>query len=126
VDHDRLESTAANCAKYAVPPPEPVVTIGSARVTPEEAVTPEAKRPEYFVEAWAGTAAMEFAKLCGHNNNIPLKMYIEAFRTVLGAVVGDRIHCNLDGAIPRLYTFLVAPFGKGKGTSAKRVRELFK
>lgn len=86
----------------------------------------EAKRPIYPIEAWDGTVVSEFAKLCGQDNNIPRKMYAEAFRCVLGAVLGDRLSCpGVDGAVPRSYTVIVAPKGKGKGTAIRRAIRFF-
>ncbi|MGC2793151.1 MAG: bifunctional DNA primase/polymerase, partial [Candidatus Sulfotelmatobacter sp.] len=128
VDHDRLESTAANCAKFPVPEQAPIVVLGCAEEKPPEAAPlPERNRPTYPVEVWDGTAVGEFAKLCAHDNNIPRKLYAEAFRCALGAVVGDRLSCpGVDGALPRSYTIIVAPKGKGKGTAIRRAVEFFR
>ena len=53
-------------------------------------------------------------------------MYAEAFRCVLGSVVGDRVICpRVDGALPRTFTIIIAPKGKGKGTSIRRAVEFF-
>lgn len=91
----------------------------------EDFFTAPRVRPSYPIEVWEGTVVGEFAKLCAADNNVPRKMYAEAFRTVLGAVVGDRLRCSIDGAIPRAYTILIAPKGKGKGTSVRRAVKFF-
>ena len=83
-------------------------------------------RPVYPDEVWDGTAAGEFGKLCTRDNNIPKKLYLEAFRCCLGAVVGDRISCPVEGALPRSYTVIVAPKGRGKGTAIRRCVNFFK
>ena len=122
-DLDRIARSAAN---YDVPAPDPVVVIGGPKSEPEPAKMPEPARPEYPISAWEGTAVAEFAKLCANDNNIPRKMYAEAFRCVLGAVVGDRLSCpGVDGAFPRTYTVIVAPKGKGKGTAIRRAVRFF-
>ncbi len=83
-------------------------------------------RPEYPITAWDGTVVAEFAKLCAHDNNIPSKLYAESFRCALGAVVGDRLSCpGVEGALPRSYTVIVAPKGKGKGTAIRRAVRFF-
>lgn len=83
------------------------------------------KRPNYPIEVWDGTAVGEFAKLCAHDNNVPRKIYAESFRCVLGAVIGDRIRCPVEGALPRTYTIVIAPKGKGKGTGIRRAVRFF-
>jgi hypothetical protein len=110
-DLDRIAQSAAH---YEVPSPVPIAVIGSAKTEPEAAKMPERMRPEYPISAWEGTVVAEFTKLCAHDNNIPGKMYAEAFRCVLGAVVGDRLSCpGVEGALPRTYSIIVAPKGKG-------------
>lgn len=121
-----LERIARSVARYDVPAPDPVVVIGSPKAEPEPAKLPERTRPVYPMSAWDGTAVDTFARLCADDNNIPMKMYAEAFRCVLGAVVGDRLTCpGVDGAIPRTYTILVAPKGKGKGSAIRRALRFF-
>jgi hypothetical protein len=122
-----LEHIAQSVSRYAVPEPEIAVVIGSSKKTqPEPAKLPERVRPVYPIFAWDETVVADFAKLCGADNNIPLKMYAEAFRCVLGAVVGDRLSCpSVDGGLPRTYTVIVAPKGKGKGTAIRRAVRYF-
>ncbi len=112
-----------------VPEPgaDPVIILGKPKPAPEAAKLPERTRPVYPMEAWDGTAVGTFASLCGEDNNVPLKMYAEAFRCVLGAVVGDRLSCpSVEGALPRTYTIIVAPKGKGKGTAIRRAVDFFR
>jgi hypothetical protein len=118
-----LESAFAN---FEEPKPEGKVIIGNTAAPPEPASLTERKRPTYPIEVWDGTAVGEFAKLCAADNNIPRKIYAESFRCVLGAVVGDRISClGVDGALPRSYTIILAPKGKGKGTGIRRAVRFF-
>lgn len=125
LDEDELERIISNACKYPLGNLDPVPVLGPA-VQPEAAKLPERMRPVYPVSAWDGTVVAEFAKLCGHDNNVPLKMYAESFRCVLGAVVGDRLSCpGVDGALPRTYTVIVAPKGKGKGTCIRRAVRFF-
>lgn len=109
---------------------EGTVVMGKSAVTsiptqPEEAPAPEHKRPVYPISIFDGTAAGEFARLCGEDNNVPRKFYVESFLCCLGAIVGDRLSCPVDGAIPRSFTILIAPKGKGKGTSVSRAERCF-
>lgn len=121
-----LDRIARSAARYDVPAPDPVVVIGSTKAEPEPAKLSERTRPVYPISVWDETAVGAFAKLCGQDNNIPMKMYAEAFRCVLGAVVGDRLSCpGVDGAVPRTYTVIVAPKGKGKGTAIRRAVRFF-
>jgi Bifunctional DNA primase/polymerase, N-terminal len=107
--------------------PSAEITLGGGSTTRlEPATLVERKRPVYHIDAWEGTVVGEFAKLCADDNNIPRKMYAEAFRCVLGAIVGDRISCpGVEGAFPRTYTVIVAPKGKGKGTAIRRAAKFF-
>ena len=101
---------------------ETTVLIGER---PEAGAETERKRPEYPDAVWDGTAVGAFAKLCAEDNNVPLKIYAESFRCCLGAAVGDRISCPVEGAFPRTYTIIVAPKGKGKGTGIRRAVRFF-
>jgi hypothetical protein len=81
----------------------------------------------YPIDAWEGTVVAEFGKLCADDNNVPRKLYAEAFRCALGAVVGDRLLCpDVEGAFPRSFTFIIAPAGKGKGSAIRRAVDFFK
>ena len=123
---EEVKHIAASVARYEVPP-DLKVTIGGAKTQPEPARLQERAKPKYPDSAWEDTVVAEYAKRCAHDNNIPRKMYAEAFRCVLGAVVGDRLSCpTVEGALPRTYTILAAPKGKGKGTAIRRAVQFFK
>ena len=122
IPQEHLEQIANSAAKWPVGTHWSVF-IGSNK-QPEE--KPARNHPAYPIEVWDGTAVGEFAKMCAHDNNIPRKLYAESFRTVLGAVVGNQLSCpSVEGAIPRNYTIIVAPFGKGKGTAIRRATRFF-
>lgn len=125
VPFEDLEHIAESVARYPVPLPEQKVIISSTPAPPDAAPLHQAKRPVYPTDVWDGTAVGEFAKLCAHDNNIPRKLYAEAFRCCLGAVVGERISCPVEGALPRSYTVVIAPKGKGKGTAIRRAVKFF-
>jgi len=121
-----LDRIAQSAARYEVPAPDPVVVMGSKRPEPAPAKLPDRMRPVYPISAWDGTVVGDFANLCANDNNVPKKMYAESFRCALGAVVGDRISCpTVDGAVPRTYTIILAPKGKGKGTAIRRAVDFF-
>jgi hypothetical protein len=120
-----LDRIARSAARYDVPSPEGKVVIGKAIAQPEPAPLPQRNRPNYPIEIWDGTVVGEFAKLCAEDNHIPRKIYAESFRCALGAVVGDRISCPVEGALPRSYTIIIAPKGKGKGTGIRRAVRFF-
>jgi Bifunctional DNA primase/polymerase, N-terminal len=105
------------------------VTFGGGSRSDAESCTPapkERKRPVYPNEAWEGTVVAEFAKLCTNDNNIPPKMFAEAFRCVLGAVMGDRVAGkDILGGVVRTHTILIAPKGKGKGSSVNQAARFF-
>jgi hypothetical protein len=94
-----------------------VVTLG-------ETETPA--RPRYAVEIWEGTIAYEFARLCTAHNNIPPKLFIEAFRTFLAAAWGDRVRGPYRGMeSARALTAILAPAGKGKGEATRTADDFF-
>lgn len=131
---DEVKAIAAHVARYDVPERVPVVTIGGKQVAvePEEADTSDdadelddVPRPKYPDAVWDGTFYGEFADMCSAGNFVPKKFFSEALRTVVGAIVGNRLTCTVDGANARCYTILICPPGGGKGTACDRVRELF-
>jgi hypothetical protein len=119
-----LDRLIRNACKFPVPEPEPEIIIGktSAPLTERQH---QSKRAVYPDDVWDNTVVGEFSKLCAHDNHIPRKLYAESFRAVLGAVVGGRLSCPVEGAIPRSYTVIIAPFGKGKGTAIRRAVKFF-
>ena len=127
LDEEELNHIIHNACRWPIGEPPVEITLGGSKTAqPEAAKLPERMRPVYPIAAWEGTVVAEFAKLCADDNNIPRKMYAEAFRCALGAVVGDRISCpSVEGALPRSYTVIVAPKGKGKGTAIRRAVKFF-
>jgi len=122
IPHEDLERIANDAGKW------PIGTRAEVIITSAKGPTEKPKRrsPVYPIEVWDSTAVGEFAKLCAHDNNVPRKLYAESFRTVLGAVVGNQLSCSaVEGATPRSYTVIVAPFGKGKGTAIRRAVRFF-
>jgi hypothetical protein len=98
------------------------VTIGEAQTTEVEKVT----RPRYADEVWEGTIAYEFARLCTAHNNIPAKLFIEAFRPFLAAAWGDRVRGPYRGMeSARALTAILAPAGKGKGEATRTSDDFF-
>jgi hypothetical protein len=129
LDEEELETVLRNACKQPVGLPEPIVII-SAPATPvevcEDAEELEgALRPKYPDHIWSGAPYGEFADLCTADNYIPKKFFSESIRTVVGALVGDRLTCPKTGVSPRAYTILIGPPGCGKGTANDRVWELF-
>jgi hypothetical protein len=125
-DEDLSAIAYGVASRYAAGKPAGTITIGKLQPQPAPAKVPKRVRPEYPFWAWDGTVVSEFAKLCANDNNIPKKLYAEAFRCALGAVVGDRIACpGVEGALPRSYTIIVAPKGKGKGTAIRHAVKFF-
>jgi hypothetical protein len=125
LDTEEVERVALSC-NWQPEPPKALITLGSEAELTLPAQLRERARPVYPIFAWEGTVIAEFAKLCANDNNIPPKMYAESFRCALGAVVGDRISCpGVEGALPRSYTVIVAPKGKGKGTAIRRAVKFF-
>lgn len=131
VSDDDLEHIAQSVCRYAVPEPEPIAIIGGKKATAqvvdvEDADGPETvPRPKYPDDVWEGTPYGEFADMCTRDNYVPKKLFSESMRTVVGAIVGDRLSCPLTGVSPRMYTIKIAKPGSGKGTSDERVRDLF-
>jgi hypothetical protein len=88
-----------------------------ANVEVEQAAT-QAEIP-YPVEVWSGTIYGDFADAAHQGNYIPLEFFIEALKTVVGSIVGDRVTSDQQGGNMRQYTVLVGGVGKGKGTAAR-------
>ncbi len=116
VDAERLESTAANCAKFPVPAPVPVVRIGSASTSqPEAAPLAEATpRPVYPDDAWTDTLYGEFADIVCRDNFIPRKFPVESFRVLTGALVGNQVTCGMAGVRMREYLVAIGHPQSGK------------
>ena len=111
--------------KFSFAREDAIAVISLVEVVEEAEYEPERPDPVYPIEEWDGTEFGEFANVCAEDNNVPRKLYLEAFRTVTGAVVGDRIQCQIEGVEPRTYTILPAPPGKGKGSSIGRATSFY-
>jgi hypothetical protein len=125
---EEVQRIAASVSRYAIPQPDPVITIGKpAEVDTSRDTPPPEKqpRPLYPLEVWKDTAYGEFGSLCSKGNLVPPKFFIESFRTVIGAVVGDRLRSDIHGVHARAFTIRIAPQGTGKGTSDDFTRSFF-
>lgn len=80
----------------------------------------------YPVEIYDGTLAGEFAERCTKGNHIAKELFIEAFLTVLGAVVGNQLRGDQKGMFARQYTIAVAPPQHGKDVAIDEAQEVFR
>jgi hypothetical protein len=81
---------------------------------------------EYPYWVWTGTLFEDFATLCGEKNVIPREFFIEAVKTVVGAICGHRIFPEgIESQESRFYTVLIGPGGGGKSSASKWARDLF-
>jgi hypothetical protein len=81
---------------------------------------------EYPYWCWNGTLYEDFATLCGENNVVPKEYFIEAVKTVVGAICGHRIFpFKTPSQEGRFYTILIGPGGSGKSSAARWARDLF-
>jgi hypothetical protein len=82
---------------------------------------------EYPLWVWEGTIYEEFAEVCGKDNFISKEFFLEAIKTVVGAMCGHRIQpAGVGSGQPaRWYTILIGPGGKGKSQAVKWATELF-
>ncbi len=135
VDDARLETTAANCAKFAVPEPTPEVTIGGkkqAAVTVSDVEEVEeldaslraTPLPAYPLSVFDGTLYMDFARRAAEGNFVPLEFFIEGAMTYAGAMAADNLKGMSEEITPRMFTVLLAFAGLGKGTTFRRLRHL--
>jgi hypothetical protein len=130
IDDEDLRAMCSGIERrYPVGEPDPVAVIGAPAAPVEVCEDAEelegALRPKYPDHIWSGTPYGEFADLCTADNFIPRKFFSESIRTVVGALVGDRLTCPKTGVSPRAYTILIGPPGCGKGTANDRIWELF-
>jgi hypothetical protein len=81
----------------------------------------------YPIGVWDGTLYGEYAEISTRGNYMPREFFVEALKTVVGAVVGDKLSIsNVEGSNPRFYTTLLGLPGIGKDTSIERTLDLFK
>src|SRR5580704_1890456 len=81
---------------------------------------------QYPLEIFAGTLPGEFAERCTKGNNIAPELFIEAFLTVLGAVVGNQLQGDRKGMNARQYMIAVAPPQHGKDVANDEAQEVFR
>lgn len=126
---DKEITTAISFAKKSnggpgTPPPIPFVVEAIDLDTISEIAEP---MPRYPVEVWDGTEYAEFADICQRGNFIPPEFFIEAIKTVTGAVVGNNLRIQgLEGGLPRFYSVLINSGGSGKGTAISYACEVFR
>jgi hypothetical protein len=113
VDDARLERTAVNCAKFPVPGPVPVVTIGGPKAEPLE-IAEKHPRPVFPDAAWTATIFGEFAEIVCRGNFIRKRLASESFRAITGAIAGDQVTCGIAGVRMREYLTLIANPQAGK------------
>jgi hypothetical protein len=101
--------------------------------SPEEQELGEFAEPEqsmqavpYPVDIFAGTLAGEFAERCTKGNHIAPEMFIEAFLTVLGAVLGNQLRGDRKGMFARQYLIAVGPPQHGKDVAIDESQEAFR
>jgi hypothetical protein len=130
LDESELDYLIRQACKFPVGVPDPIVTLGSS--APKEVDTrldapelPKEPRPVYPADVWAGTVYGDFGRVCSAKNHVPPKFFIESLRTVVGAIMGNRLRCNVDGVHPRSFTICIAPAGAGKGTANSYVTKFF-
>lgn len=106
--------------------PTPTVVLAPmAQNPPKEGVS--VKEIPYPLAMWAGTEYEDFAEICQKGNHIPKEFFIEAIKTVVGAVVAGKLSAPaLEGGIPRFYTVLMTAGGGGKGTAIKYACSVFR
>jgi hypothetical protein len=90
------------------------------------AVCEIAATPIYPMHVWDGTVYKDYADAVGAGNYIPREFFVEALKTVTGAVVGNNLKCSKYEVNPRFYTVLLAPSQGGKGTAIGWAQEFYK
>jgi hypothetical protein len=108
-------------ANASAPPPNHVEEV--QEVTQNEI---QEQVNEYPYWCWNGTLYEDFATLCGENNVVPKEYFIEAVKTVVGAICGHRIlPFKAPNQESRFYSVLVGPAGCGKSSATRWARDMF-
>jgi len=121
---------------WKVPEPEPGLLFAkpSAQVITAESDIEECTDedsilalplPFYPYAVWLGTVYYDFAKAASADNFVSVAFFIEGAMTYAGAVLYNQLACYADEVTPRLFTVLLAPPGVGKGTTYRRIHQLF-
>ena len=143
---EMVAKIAKSVCRYKAGDPTPPFFVGSQNSTQARAQENSAKQENAGVEiiteikqneiqeqfneypywCWNGTLYEDFASLCGKDNVVPKEYYIEAVKTVVGAICGHRI---LPSKAPnqesRFYSVLVGPAGCGKSSASRWARDIF-
>jgi hypothetical protein len=122
----KVEITQRNAASFKPEPgADPVVIIGKpVEQDPDDfEPTEESTHPEYPDDVWKGTPYGDFADYCTGGNYIRKRFFVEALRTVVGAVVGGQLSTDYQGVNARAFTVLIGPPGSGKGTAITAARQ---
>lgn len=92
----------------------------------EEAKTEPAEPHPYPDHVWDGTLYGDFARICAEGNHIPKRFFIEALKTVAGAVIGGQIRIHRMADLEaRFYVILIGPASQGKTTAVKWAERVF-
>jgi Bifunctional DNA primase/polymerase, N-terminal/Protein of unknown function (DUF3987) len=106
----------------ATPPAKSVVEVVKEVVENEV----QEQVHEYPYWCWNGTIYEDFATACGANNVVPKEYFIEAIKTVVGAICGHRIlPYKAPNQEARFYSILVGPGGCGKSSAVRWARDIF-
>lgn len=99
---------------------------GGIEPVSDVAIFEDEEQLSYPVDIYAGTLAGEFAERCTKGNHIAVELFIEAFLTVLGAVVGNQLRGDRKGMFARQYVIAVAPPQHGKDVAIDASQEVFR
>lgn len=81
---------------------------------------------EYPYWAWCGTLYEDFATIAGQKNLVAKEFFLEAVKTVVGAVCGHRITpFQTESQESRFYSIFISPGGSGKSSAAKWACDMF-
>ena len=102
--------------------------IGVAQPVAAEPAAPARAQYTFIVYpfwAWEGTPYYDFAERCVADNYIPRRFFVEALKTVVGAICGHRIRLAHNSMDARFYTVLLSDFGGvGKSTGLEWITRL--
>ena len=112
-----LDRIARSAAHYNVAAPDPVAVIGSPKTTAGACQAAGASRAPIIPFQLGRGPLLLNLQSCARTTTTSRERCMQRRSAVRsGAVVGDRISCpGVEGALPRTYTVIVAPKGKGKG-----------
>jgi hypothetical protein len=101
---------------------------GGPQPVAAESAAPNRKSITYEVYpfwAWEGTPYYDFAEKCVVDNHIPRRFFVEALKTVVGAVCGHRLRLAHNSMDARFYTVILSDRGGvGKSTGLEWIIRL--